>query len=63
MHELKYTPEKNIESYADVLESGYKEVLRVNDKGYEIRDALFKWYKRRFDMITFVRKELQKQYF
>lgn len=47
VHELKYTPEKNLKSYPDVLEEGYKEVLRVNDKDYEIRDALVKWYEHR----------------
>ncbi|KAL4453134.1 hypothetical protein ABPG74_015365 [Tetrahymena malaccensis] len=62
-HELKYTPEKNLKSYPDVLEDGYKEVLRVNDKDYEIRDALVKWYKHRLEMIQFVQKELQRQYF
>ncbi len=31
MHELKYTIEKNIKQYPDILEDGYKEVLKLND--------------------------------
>lgn len=63
MHEVKYTPDKNVKSYPDVLESGYKEVLKVDDKDHEIRAALVKWYAHRLDMILFHRKNLQKEFF
>jgi len=57
---LKYTPDKNLKSYPDVLEDGYREVLKVDDKDYEIRDSLLKWYLHRFEMISFVKKEISR---
>lgn len=60
VHELKYTPDKNLKSYPDVLEDGYREVLKVDDKDYEIRDSLLKWYLHRFEMISFVKKEISR---